>query len=336
MKLTIKEIASMAGVSSASVSYVMNGKGSVSDTTKKKILKIIKDTNYIPNQNGRRLIARKNYMITVASPSEASPFDNLFYLDVTKAVMEKCGESGYSLSICSMPNDEKLPNELLGGNTDGVIFFQSAAPNILNELERYNVPFVIADAYSADPRHATVTTDNEFFTETALKYLVSKGHTDIAFITSQYLPEYYFQTYNAYRRVMAEVNPNIPLDWIQSAATDENSAYDCMSRIIGSGRIPTAVFCAGDIFAVGAMKCAAERGYNIPKDISFMGIDDILISSYISPPLTTISIDKKEMGYISFDLLFKMIKGETGESVKIKTYKLIERASVKDSRNKIY
>jgi len=115
-----------------------------------------------------------------------------------------------------------------------------------------------------------------------------------------------------------------------SSATDENTAYECMNRIIESGRIPTAVFCAGDIFAAGAMKCAAERGYNIPKDISYMGIDDILISSYISPPLTTISIDKKEMGYISFDLLFKMMRGEVAESVKIKTGNLIERKSVKN------
>ncbi|MCL2774511.1 MAG: LacI family transcriptional regulator [Oscillospiraceae bacterium] len=334
MKLTIKEIAAMAGVSKASVSYVMNGKGSVGETTRKKILEIIKETNYTPNQNSRRLSNGKNYMITVASPDETSPFDNLFYLDITKAVLEKCKECGYSLSICSLSDDDKIPPEFLGGSTDGVIFFQSGALNILHELERQKVPFVIADAYNAEPRHTTITTDNEFFTETALKYLISKGHTDIALITSQYLPEYYFQTCNAYRHVISEINQNIPIEWIQSEAADEASAYECMARIIDSEHIPTAVFCADDIFAVGAIKCASERGYKIPDYISFMGIDDILISSYINPPLTTINIDKKEMGYISFDLLFSMMKGETAESVKIKTYKLMERASVKDIRIK--
>ena len=331
MKLTIKEIAEMAGVSKASVSYVMNGKGGVGEATKKKILKIIEKTNFIPNQNSRRLSNGKNYTITIASPAEASPFENLFYLDITKAVMEKCAEHDYSLSICRISGDnEKIPQELLGGNTDGVIFFQSAAANILNELERQKVPFVIADAYSADSNHITVTTDNEFFTETALKYLISKEHKNIALITSQYLPEYYFQTYNTYKRIISEVNKNIPLDWLQTEASDEHSAYKCMERIIDCGNIPAAVFCAGDIFAAGAMKCAAEHGYNIPCDISFMGIDDILISSYLNPPLTTISIDKKEMGYISFDLLFKIMNNETAKSVKIKTYKLMERESVKD------
>ena len=329
MKITIKEIAEMAGVSKASVSYVMNGKGNVSKVTKKKILKIIKDTNYVPNKNSRKLRTKKNFMITIASPVEASPFDNLFYLDITKSVMERCRESGYSLSICNLPSDEKIPNELLGGNTDGVIFFQSAAPDILNALERQSVPFVITDAYSADPSHIIVTTDNEFFTETAMDYLISKGHKEIAFITSQYLPEYYSQTYNAYKRAISSVNSHIPPEWIQSGAYDESSAYECMTRIIDSGRIPTAVFCAGDIFAVGAMKCAVERGYKIPGDISFMGIDDILISSYINPPLTTIHIDKKEMGDISIELLFKMIRGETAESVRIKKCELIERKSVK-------
>ena len=331
MKITIKEIAAIAGVSKAAVSYVINGKGSLSEATRKKILDIIKDTNYTPNQNSRRLINGKNYMITAASPSGASPFDNLFYLDITKAVTEKCKEFGYSLSICGLPDnaDEKIPHELLGGNTDGVIFFRSAAPNILNELERQKVPFVITDAYSADSRHVTVTADNKFFAEAALKYLISKGHTDIAFITSEYLPEYYFQTYSAYKRVISGVNANIPPEWIQSGASDEVSAYECMSRIIDSGRIPTAVFCACDIFAVGAIKYAVERGYRIPEDISFMGIGDILISSYIKPALTTINIDKKEMGYISFDLLFGMINGEASESMKIKKYKLMERESVK-------
>ena len=330
MKITIKEIAEMAGVSEASVSYVINGKNKVGEKTKNKILKIMKDNNYAPNKTGRKLRTQKNYMITVASPLEASPFDNLFYLDITKAVMEKCEEYGYSLSICRFSYESgKIPHEFLGGNTDGVIFFQSAAPVILSELERQEVPFVITDAYSTDPRYVTVTTDNEYFTETALKYLISKGHTDIAIITSQYLPEYHAQTYNTYKRILSGINRNIPSEWVQSGAWDENSAYECMTRIIDSRHIPEAIFCAGDIFAVGAMKCAIEHGYKIPDDISFMGIDDILISSYINPPLTTIRIDKKEIGYISFDLLFKIMSGETAESVKIKTYELIERKSIK-------
>jgi len=331
MKLTIKEIAEMAGVSKASVSYVMNGKGKVSENTRSKILEIMKDTSYVPNKTGRKLRTRKNFMITVAFPAEASPFENLFYLDITKAVMEKCREAGYSLSICSLSGDsEQIPQELLGGNTDGVIFFQSISPAILEELERQKVPFVIADAYSADPRHVTVTTDNEFFTETALKYLKVKGHGETALITSRYLPEFYSQIYGAYKREILEVTPDIPAEWVQTGAIDEYSAYECMGRIIDSGRIPSAVFCAGDIFAAGAMKCAAERGYKIPDDISFMGLDDILISNYVVPPLTTIRIDKKEMGDISIELLFKMIRGETAESVRIKKCELIERKSVKE------
>jgi len=334
MKITIKEIAEMSGVSEASVSYVINGKSKVSEHTKHKILEIIKKNNYVANKTGRKLRTQKNFMITIASPAEASPFDNLFYLDITKAVMEKCAAHGYSLSICRISNDkEKIPNELLGGNTDGVIFFQSATPNILHELERQQVPFIIADAYTIDLRNITITTDNEYFTETAMKYLISKGHKNIALITSRYLPEYYRQTYDAYLRSVSKINPNIPPVWIQTGASDENAAYECMRRILDCRHIPTAVFCAGDIFAVGAMKCAGERGYKIPDDISFMGIDDILISSYINPPLTTINIDKKEMGYISFDLLFKRMSNESVESIKIKTYKLMERESVKNIKN---
>lgn len=334
--MNIKGIAKLAGVSEASVSYVLNNKPGVSEETKEKILKIIESTNYTPNQIGRRLKTQKSHMITVAFPLEASPFDNLFYLEIIKAVMEKCGKAGYSLSVCSMSDDmsngEKIPRELLGGNSEGVIFFQSAASFVLTELENQEVPFVIVDAYSAEPHNITVTTDNEFFIKTALKYLKEKGHTEIALITSRYLSEYYSQTYGAYKREVLEINANIPREWVQTTAEDERSAYECMKRIVGEGHIPTAVFCAGDIYAVGAMKSAADQGYKIPGDISFMGIDDILISPYTAPPLTTINIDKKEMGNTSIDLLFKMIRGEKTKSVKIKTYRLIERGSVKDMR----
>ena len=101
-----------------------------------------------------------------------------------------------------------------------------------------------------------------------------------------------------------------------------------MEKILKSPQIPSAVFCSGDIFAIGAMKCAKDNGYRIPEDISFIAIDDILLSGYYEPRLTTIRIDKEKMGSLAMELIMKKLNGEQVESIFIESNNIIVRESV--------
>jgi DNA-binding LacI/PurR family transcriptional regulator len=125
-------------------------------------------------------------------------------------------------------------------------------------------------------------------------------------------------------------NISITPDWFQITAFDEASAYNCMKNILESGNIPTAVFCSIDSFAIGAMRCALDMNYQIPRDISFTGIDNIFLSEYFKPGLTTININKEQLGVLAMDMIVNKIEGLEVASAHVRSDELIIRDSVRN------
>jgi DNA-binding LacI/PurR family transcriptional regulator len=224
----------------------------------------------------------------------------------------------------------KLPIIIENKDTDGVIFFQDTQSQILKEIESRGIPCVVIDAHPGNELYSMVIANYENAAATATKHLISMNHKKIAFICSSFLPNFYTQVFNGFRKVMSQNRLLIYSNWIQMDAIDEITACQCMDNILQSGDIPTAVFCATDIFAIGAMKCAKSKGYKVPEDISFIGIDDILLAQYVEPALTTIRIDKAKMGDIAMDMIIQRINGKEPESVVLESDKLIIRDSVMD------
>ncbi len=333
VKLTIKEIAEMAGVSRTTVSFVLNNKHGISEETRKKVIDVIKQTNYIPNVNSRRLILKKSFNINVAVKQNASPFNNLFYMEVTKGIVNKSEEFGYSIvfsNISDSIHSSSLYHAMTQKNTDGIIFLQDVNSSVLQEVERNGIPYVVVDTHRIHPNYICVRGDYELSSYTAVNYLIKKGHRDIAFIGMGAISEFYLSTFNGYKKALSNANISFIPDWVQSDATNEETGYKCMESIIRSSKLPTAVYCAGDILAIGAMKCAKYYNYNIPNDISFFGLDDILLSKYIEPSLSTIRIDEEEMGNKAVDLLVKLINKENCSSYTVVSDKIIERDSVRE------
>ncbi len=162
----------------------------------------------------------------------------------------------------------------------------------------------------------------------ATRYLIVHGHRNIGFIGSSYIPDFYLQTFTGFRNALAEANLQLQPAWMQVDASDENSAYKCMERIVSTPSLPTAIFCPADIYAIGAIRCAREKGLRVPEDISFIGIDDILLSRYYEPGLTTVRIDKEEMGCLAMETIVKKINGQPAGTVIVKSDNLIVRDSV--------
>ena len=143
------------------------------------------------------------------------------------------------------------------------------------------------------------------------------------------VPSFYSNTFSGYKRALEETDITVQEDWIQPDAFDEESSTKCMMRILKSENCPTAVFCASDLLAIGAMKAATEAGYRIPEDISFIGMDDIVLSRYCSPTLTTMHIDKYKMGKMAVEILDQLINGKDAALKHHISYdKLIERNTV--------
>ena len=121
---------------------------------------------------------------------------------------------------------------------------------------------------------------------------------------------------------------SIPPGYIESRANDDSGTVACMESLLQVSPRPTAVFCATDMIALCAMNYARSRGIRIPEDISFIGIDDVLISSYVYPALTSVRVDKTEMGKKAMEILLRKIGGDTPESQEIELGPVVERASV--------
>ncbi len=321
----------MAGVSPTAVSFVINHKEGVSEETRRNVNEVIERTNFKPSLNSRRLYFKKSFNISIVVRNTSSPFHDLFYFEIAKGLLQKSKEFGYNIvftDISTDGNEVILPEIIKQKDTDGIIFLQDTEKSILNEVDRHGIPYVIADAHSYSEDTACINADYEVSSLVATRYLIVHGHRNIGFIGSSYIPDFYLQTFTGFRNALAEANLQLQPAWMQVDASDENSAYKRMERIVSNPSLPTAIFCPADIYAIGAIRCAREKGLRIPEDISFIGIDDILLSRYCEPGLTTIRIDKEEMGCLTMETIVKKINGQPVGTVIVKSDNLVVRDSV--------
>ena len=327
-KLTVKEIAKMAGVSVTAVSFVLNNKPGVSDETRKNVQKIIDETGFKPNLNSKKLLFNKSYNICLIVNSFSSPFEDLFYFEVTRGILNRSQKYNYSITIAKTSSSKnELPDIVYSGDTDGIIFMQDISQKLMDKATRCGVPSVIVDSHSVDERILSITPDYRKATADATRHLIERGHKKIAIIASKTVPNFFKQTLSGFKEVMKAHNITPEPDFYGISAINEETAYETARQLLSKENRPTAIVCTVDSFAIGAMRCAKDLGLSIPRDISFIGIDDILLSRYIEPKLTTIGIDKVKMGEMAMDMLLQKIKGKKPENILL-PMELIERDSV--------
>jgi LacI family transcriptional regulator len=296
------------------------------------VQKIIEQVNYTPNPNSRRLVFNRTNNIVVLFKRNISPLNHYFYSEINNVILHECEIRGYNLIFASMKIEEdqvEFPNVIKSYDVDGILFYGDIEPFVLNSLDKYSIPYVVIDSHSPDSRRLSVTADYDAATYTAVSYLIKSGHRSIAYIGNSFLANFSAQTFSGYKKAIEESSLATNLQWIQLDAQDEFSAYQCMNNILSSNTLPTAVFCSADIYAIGAIRCIKEAGLKVPEDFSTVSIDDIVLSRYTDPMLTTVKIDKVEMGRIAMDLLIRKIQGESVESVLTKADTLVVRDSAK-------
>jgi DNA-binding LacI/PurR family transcriptional regulator len=329
-KLTIKKIAELAGVSPTAVSFALNNKKGISRETEKRIMEVVEKYDYIPDKNSLRLHHKKSYNICLMMNPKFSPFEDLFYFEVTKGIMQQGLFYNYNVVITQIEESQTdVPDIIKQNDTDGIIFFQNVNEELLANFETYFIPCVFVDSYYNNQEKIMVNPDYEISAYTSAKYLLEHGHKKIGMIGPSYPYEYCEQTSKGFLRALSEFKIAPNQDWVKTNCQKEKDAYDFMASMLKRDDQPPAIFGVGDIYAIGAMQCVLDRGLHVPDDFSFIGLDDIILSRYISVPLTTVTYDKIEMGKLAMDLLVKQIDGEKVESVIIKSDHLLERKSVK-------
>ncbi len=329
-RVTIKDIAKEAGVSVTAVSFVLNNKPGISETTREKVREIIEKHGFKPNLNSKKLLFNQSFNICLMINSFSSPFDDLFYFEITRGILNRSLKYNYNILISKpIAAQNELPDLIYSGEADGIIFMQDISPALIERAISSEVPFVVCDSHSEYDNVTSINPDYHKATYDATSYLLEHGHKNIAMIASNIVPSFYEQTKAGFLSAMSdnEVPPND--EFLNIFATNEDSAYIAAKKLLTSINRPSAILCAVDSFAIGVIRCAKDLGLSVPRDISIIGIDDILLSRYIEPNLTTVGIDKVGMGALAMDMLFQKIKGKNPKSVLL-PMELIVRDSVYD------
>jgi DNA-binding LacI/PurR family transcriptional regulator len=308
---TMRDVAAAAGVSLSTVSLVVNGKPGVSQDRRERVLKVIKELNYITGGRQSASLATKIIGLLMESLSEASRSEG-FYLRIVSGIEETAYELGFQVILhVYRPAIDPLNSirELMGRDVDGLIIANDGdiTPNVIQNLAEAGIPMVLVENFQTFPVHS-VTADNFTAGRIMTEYLIRLGHRRIGALGG---PEKYSSLRDRMRGYnVAMLENDLPLDpSLQPSSVSGNprKGYVQMQQLIDLPEPPTAVFAVSDRAAFGAMEAIKDAGLRIPDDISVVGIDDVRDSAYSTPPLTTFSVPKYDLGRTAVFILHDLI-----------------------------
>ncbi|GAA0178815.1 LacI family transcriptional regulator CcpA [Clostridium sediminicola] len=336
MKITINEVAIKAGVSTATVSRVLNGQIGYSEKTKEKVLKAIKELNYSPNAMARSLASNTTSTIGVLVPYiPTSIASTILYGLETVA-----GDKGYSVIISNTGQDGERTTKSLDlmseKRVDGIIIISEPIKEEYYEiLKNMKIPSVLVSTMSNEYLMPYVKVDDRAAAYSATQFLIEAGHNKIAMI-SGYKDDLIAGTPRIEGYINAHKDYGITIDdsLIKYGDFSYKSGVKCMEELISEGIAEeknkfTAVFAASDYMAVGALKAAYINNIKVPEDISIIGYDNTEVSQMAIPSITVVAQPFEEMGRKASDNLIAMIEGKIKAENSIMQHYLIERESVK-------
>lgn len=331
MGMNIKDIAALSETSIATVSRVINCDASVSEETRKRVLDVIAATGYKPNLVRKALRSQKKGNILVLLPTIAHPY----YSKVLEGVEERAGDNNYDVLMCTTNRNADTEKRYLGlietRQVDGIILFTTALNDVeLNVFaEKYPIVQCAANAeVIANISFACI--DNVAASDDAVSYFVKLGHSRIALINGPFGRPYEVDRQEGYRRVLAREGLEVNSRYMTVSGYDFIDARAACGRLLEQKNPPTAIFCASDLMAVGAVKYCVESGIRPGLDVDIIGFDGTYLNQLVSPEITCIEQPALEMGMTAFDLLEEKIRNNKSMSKKVvMPHKLVIRQSTR-------
>jgi LacI family transcriptional regulator len=308
--LTLEDIARQAGVSRSTVSRVVNEHPNVRENVRQRILKVIEDTGFHPNEAARSLASQRSWMIGLALPrSVSSFFADPYFPRLTQGIAQACNQYNYTLAlylIGSLEDEEKIfPRISRRGLLDGILVQSGQnGDQLLDRLTHSNIPFVMAGR----PFHAEdvsyIDVDNVQASYNAVRHLVQLGYKRIATIAGAPNSTVSIDRLEGYRQALQDAGRQILPELVVEGDFTEVSGYEAMKRLIPAK--PDAVFTASDTMAMGAMRAVGEAGLSVPQDVAFVGFDDQPML-WAGPQLTTVRQPVVQFGFKAVEMLIDLI-----------------------------
>lgn len=332
---TIKDVAKLAGVSTSTVSHVMNQTRFVSDDMRKRVKEAVRELGYRPSSIARSLKVKKTGTIGMLVTTSSNPF----FAEVVQGVEQRCFEQGYTLFLCNTKGDVERMKANLDAleekRVDGLLLLCSESNKKLFRLFETHVstPIVVTD-WGPDCDHMDRIYDNsQYGGYIATRHLIEMGHTRIGCISGPMDRRSASERVEGYLKAMGESRLDIREEWIIEGDFYCESGVRAMGILQNLAHQPEALFVCNDMMALGVLNKAASIGLRVPDDLSIIGYDDIYIARYMTPPLTTIHQPTGRLGAMAVDTLIDRLdtKRQKGKIIRIEP-RLVKRESVRKLR----
>lgn len=310
MNVSIKDVARTAGVSTASVSRVLSGKPGVGAATAERIRKVIEELDYRPNLGARGLVKRTTGNIAVVVPRGSFTLNNPFFSTIIEGIAKGIDQTDYNMLMSFTSLQQKKLLEIQA--VDGVILFSPRNEELsLEWLESVGLPIVVVGSYIEESPFPCVRPDDEDGIRQAVNALYQLGHRNIGIINGPMSSMHSVRCLNGYKSTLLELG----LDYSDENvfAVDEYDVFKAtkaMAAFLTEHRKITGVVCSSDYLAIGVIKAATEAGLMVPRDLSVIGADDVPISGYITPSLSTVHVDLLGIGKRATSILMDILQGK--------------------------
>lgn len=330
MGVTIKDIAKMLNVSHTTVSRALNDSPFINEETKKRVMKAVKQLNYVPNFNAKSLVLNKSYNIALFFSTISQGTSPNFFYDIIEGANSVIKES-YNLVVKGIDEFKEF-SFIDRQRFDGIILIsQSESDNdFINYVLDKKIPLVVLNREVEDDSLINILTAEKEGSYHAVNYLIQNGHKHIAIIEGKKEFESSIKRKEGYIKALIENEMPINEEYMVYGEYDIESGYRKMKELLKLSSVPTAVFCFNDDMAVGAMKAIADAGLKVPEDISIIGFDDSVVCNYVTPSLTSVRKPSRELSVKGAEKLLELI--DSKDCIRDKIYieaKLVVRDSVK-------
>ncbi|WP_227765482.1 LacI family DNA-binding transcriptional regulator [Zhaonella formicivorans] len=318
--MDIKQIAEKAGVSIATVSRAINQPHLVRPSTREKVLKIVREMNYAPNPIAQGLLTGRTNTIALVVPTLRNPY----FGQLAEGAESVLAGNGYNLTISSsyesISRQESIIENILKRRVDGLILagsgaFQEGYEKALNKIK---IPIAAIEYIPGQDTFNCIYVDDITGVRMAIEHLIHQGHKRIGVIPGNPKMLVTIRRLKAIKNILAEYDLELDKKLICHGSYDSlESGRLAMTEILAAEKVPTAVFAFNDIMAIGAMKCAQDRGLKIPEDVAIVGFDDIPMSEYTTPGLTTLRAPNFQIGKTAATILLEQINNPTAPIRKV-------------------
>ncbi|GAA6186215.1 LacI family DNA-binding transcriptional regulator [Aliiglaciecola sp. NS0011-25] len=328
---TIKDVARIAGVSVASVSRVLNNGPKVSQKTIEKVTKVMAELNYSPNANARALVTQKSTTLGVVIPDLVDPFFASLAQGVEQVARQRNMQLLLSTGLVSAETEMQAINLLIERRCDVmVVHSKKLSDETLIELSKKVKGLVLIDRYIEEIAHRCVWLDNFEGGKIAARHLLALNHQQLACITSTHQIDDPQLRVKGFKQELSKAQLTINSELIEIGEPTLQGGELAAQKLLASGASFSAIFVYNDAMAIGAISTLEDNGYKVPADISILGFDDVLLSRYSRPKLSTLNYPIEEMAQQAANIALELL-AEKNATLDKKSYKYIPRLVKRES-----